>query len=267
MLEIEWILTFLLLGSFVGFIAGLFGIGGGGLMVPILATIFLSNGIPMEKVLHLALGTSMASIIFTSIASFRAHHAKDAVKWNIVRGMSMGILLGTFLCTYVATLANTLFLAIFFSIFMGLAAVQMFRKNTKTSKNTISKARDLFIAGNVIGSISALVSIGGGSITVPFLVWKNIDLKKAIGTSAAIGLPLSIAGTLGYIINGWTNTSLETYTIGYVYLPAVVLISIMSYLVAPYGVKMAHHLPIGVLKKLFGVLLLILSIKMLFSVI
>jgi len=267
MLELEWIVIFLLLGTVVGFMAGLFGIGGGGIMVPVLTSIFLLQGVPIEKVIHLALGTSMASIIFTSISSFRAHHAKDAVKWNIVRGMSIGILLGTFLSTYVATVANTLFLAIFFSIFMGLAAFQMFRKNTKTSRDTISKTRDLFLAGNVIGSISALVSIGGGSITVPYLVWKNIDLKKAIGTSAAIGLPISIAGTLGYIVNGWANTSMDNYTIGYVYLPAVVLISIMSFIVAPYGVKMAHHLAIGILKKLFGVLLLILSIKMLWSVI
>jgi uncharacterized membrane protein YfcA len=124
----------------------------------------------------------------------------------------------------------------------------------------------LFATGSGIGAISALVSIGGGSLTVPYLSWQNIEIKKAIGTSAAIGLAISIAGTMGYLVNGWGNSPVDDYTLGYVYLPAVVLISITSFITAPYGVQLAYKLPIPILKKIFAVLLIILSVKMLISI-
>lgn len=267
MLEIEWILSFLLLGSFVGVMAGLLGIGGGGIMVPILTTIFLAQGVPIEKVVHLALGTSMASIIFTSISSMRAHNSNNAVIWKIVKGISVGVLLGTFFATFIASKINSLYLAVFFSVFMAYASVQMFLNIKPKPDKNISGNKEIFFVGTVIGSISALVSIGGGSLTVPYLVWRNINIKKAVGTSAAIGFPISIAGTLGYIINGWSNTSLENYTVGFIYLPAVILISITSFLSAPYGVKLAHYLPVPVLKKVFSLLLITLSIKMLTTII
>ena len=199
MLEIEWILSFLLLGAFVGVMAGLLGIGGGGIMVPILTSIFLAQGVAVDKVVHLALGTSMACIIVTSISSMIAHNSKNAVIWVIVKKMSMGVLLGAFIATFVAAKLNSIFLAGFFSLFMAYVSMQMFRnKKPKPDKNTASST-EVFFAGTGIGAISSLVSIGGGSLTVPYLIWRNVNVRDAVGTSAAIGLPISIAGTLGCI--------------------------------------------------------------------
>jgi len=267
MLEIEWVLLFLLLGAFIGFMAGLLGIGGGGIMVPVLTSIFLYQGVPVEKVVHLALGTSMASIVVTAISSLRAHNAKNGVIWKIVKRMAGGIILGAFLATYLVSYLSSVYLAIFFAIFMAYVSLQMFLNKRPKPNRVLAGSSGLFMAGSGIGAISALVSIGGGSLTVPYLAWQNIEIKKAIGTSAAIGLPLSIAGTLGYLINGWSTSSPQEYILGYVYLPAVLLISATSFFTAPYGAKLAHALPVVILKKIFAVLLIILSIKMLASVI
>jgi len=266
MIEIQWILSFLLLGSVAGFMAGLLGIGGGGIMVPVLSSIFLQQGMAAENVVHLALGTSMASIIMTSISSMRSHHAKRGVIWKIVKKMSPGIIIGTFLATFVAAYASSAHLSVFFAIFMAFVSLQMFINKRPKAHRQLAGNTGLFVAGSGIGAISALVSIGGGSITVPYLTWQNIEIKKAIGTSAAIGLPISIAGTLGYLINGWGQSSFADYTLGFVYVPAVVLISVASYFTAPYGVKSVHQLPITMIKKIFAVLLIILSLKMLSSI-
>ncbi len=267
MIDIQWIFIFLILGVFVGFMAGLLGIGGGGIMVPVLTTIFLYQGVSVDNVVHLALGTSMASMIITSTASFRAHHARGGVIWPVVKGMAPGIILGTFLATFLASYLSSLYLAIFFALFMAYVSLQMFiDKKPKPSRELAGKA-GLFVAGSGIGAISALVSIGGGSLTVPFLTWQNVEIKKAIGTSAAIGLPIAIAGTLGYLINGWSHFSSDPFTFGFVYLPAVLLIASTSFFAAPYGVKLAHALPVASLKKVFAVLLILLSVKMLYSVV
>ena len=266
MLALEWLLLFLMLGSVVGFIAGLLGVGGGGIIVPILTSIFLLQGMPVDKVMHLALGTSMACIIVTSIASLRAHHKKEAVMWGVVKNMSVGLMLGTFLSTFVASYLHSFFLAMVFTLFMVFTGIKMMRKQPLQSTNKPLNKGSLIFASTGIGAISALVSIGGGSISVPYLVARNIDIKKAIGTSAAIGLPISLAGTVGYLINGWAENSTDNFTLGYIYLPAFVLISVASFFTAPYGVKASHNLPVKVLKKMFALLLIILSIKMLLSV-
>ena len=271
-LDPQYIIYFLLLGTIVGFMAGLLGIGGGGIMVPVLTGLFLAMGMSVEKVVHLALGSSMAAIIVTSMASLRAHHLRGGVLWDYVKRMSPGIIVGTFVATYFASMASSLFLAVFFSVFMGIVALQMFLNKKPVAHAKQAGSKHLFLIGSGIGAISALVSIGGGSMTVPYLVWRNIDIKKAIGTSAAIGLPISISGTFGYVINGWSNTSWgntiwDNAMLGFVYVPAVVLISITSFLFAPLGAKMAHSLPVSVLKKVFALLLIVLSVKMLFSII
>ncbi len=266
LLEPHWILSFLALGAFVGFMAGLFGIGGGGIMVPVLTTLFIYQGIPVEKVVHLALGTSMASIIVTSLSSMRAHYAKEAIIWHIVKVMSVGIILGTFITTFFVVSIPSIYLALFFSLFMAFVSIQMFLNKKPKPSRTLAGSSGLLLAGSGIGAVSALVSIGGGSLTVPYLIWQNIDIKKAIGTSAAVGLPISVAGTAGYIINGWSVTSGTDYTFGFVYLPAVLLISATSFISAPYGAKLAHKLPVATLKKIFALLLIVLSLKMLFSV-
>lgn len=272
MLEVEWILSFLLLGAVVGFIAGLLGVGGGGIIVPMLTAIFILQGVPVDNVMHLSLGTSMACIIITSISSLRAHHKNDAIIWNIVKKMSYGIIIGTFISTFIVSYINSLYLAIFFTVFMAYMAVKMLlSQQSKKLKgnhnhNHNYNNKNVIVYSTGIGAISALVSIGGGSLTVPFLVARNVDIKKAIGTSAAIGLPLSLAGTLGYLFNGWNEVAITNYTIGFIYLPAFVLISLSSFFTAPYGVKASHYLPINILKKIFAALLIIMSLKMLLSI-
>ncbi|HEY5789083.1 MAG TPA: sulfite exporter TauE/SafE family protein [Gammaproteobacteria bacterium] len=262
----EWIAVFLLLGAFVGIMAGLLGIGGGGIMVPIMASVFLRNGVPADNVVHLALGTSMASMVVTTFSSFRAHHAKGGVLWPVVRAMAPGILLGTFLATFVASHLDSVYLAGFFALFMAYVSAQMFLDKKPKPSRQLAGGVGLFSAGAGIGGVSALVSIGGGSLTVPYLTWQNVGLKQAIGTSAAIGLPIALAGTLGYLVNGWSHTDPAEYVFGFVYLPAVVMVSLTSYFAAPYGVRLSHWLPVPTLKKVFAVLLLLLSLRMLLVV-
>lgn len=262
-MELELILYLLLLGTFVGFMAGTLGIGGGAILVPILTSIFLSQGTSPDVVLHLVFGTSMATIIFTSISSMRAHNSKKSVIWDIVKLVSPGILIGTFLATFLVSKLNTGYLVLFFSVFMAYVAIQMFTNIIPKTKRELDGKVGLFFVGSSIGSLSALVCIGGGMLSVPYLLWNNIDIKKAIGTSAAMGFPISIGATAGYLVNGWHNTSFDDLILGYIHLPAVAIISIASFLMAPFGAKLAHKLPVQTLRKIFGILVSILCIKML----
>ena len=267
MLALDSIVILLLLGAIVGFFAGLLGIGGGGIMVPVLTSFFLYKSVPVEYVVHIALGTSMASIIITSASSLYAHQKRQGVVWPIVKSMAPGILLGTFLATYLVTFISAKHLAIFFALFMTYVSIQMFLNSQPKPSRTIPGTLGLLSAGSGIGALSAVVAIGGGSLTVPFLAWHNIPLKRAIGTSAAVGFPIAVAGTVGYLVNGWNNTYQHDYLFGFIYLPAVVLISLVSYFTAPLGVRLAHKLPVIILKKVFAVFLLLLGIKMLLSII
>lgn len=265
MFGIEFLIAYVLLGIIVGIAAGLLGIGGGGIIVPVLTTLFLAQGISSENVVHLALGTSMATIVVTSISSLRAHNKKKGVLWDVVKMMAPGVLIGTFLATFLASILSSLFLAIFFSIFMAYVSIQMFlNKKPKPSRTLFAPAIQFFSA-SVIGAISAMVSIGGGSLSVPYLLWQNVELKKAIGTSAAIGLPIAISGTLGYMINGWSHTNMDNLMLGYVSLPAFGIVAFFSFLTAPIGVKLVHILPVEIVKKVFACLLMFLSIKMLLT--
>lgn len=266
MLGLESIVLYSLLGAFVGVAAGLLGIGGGMIIVPSLSAIFLMQGMPVENVLHITLGTSMATIMVTSVSSLRAHNKKGGVLWDIVKMIAPGIILGTFLATFLAAYLSSFYLAILFSVFMAYVSTQMFIDKKPKPTRTLLEPKWQFFSGTIIGSISALVSIGGGSLSVPYLIWQNVDAKKAIGTSAAIGFPLAVSGTLGYIINGWSLYNLDEYMLGFVYLPAFFFIAFFSYFTAPLGAKLAHLLPVHTIKKIFAVLLLILSIKMLISV-
>jgi uncharacterized membrane protein YfcA len=266
MLEIQWLISFLLLGGVVGFMAGLLGIGGGGIMVPVLTSIFILQGVPVDKVMHLALGTSMASIIVTSFSSLRAHHSKSTIIWKVVQTMVPGIILGTFFATFLVAYMSSIYLAVFFALFMAFVAFQMYLNKQPKPTRKLAGNIALVSVSSGIGAISALVSIGGGSMTVPYLMWQNVDVKKAIACSAAIGFPLSITGTLGYVINGWGIDSGISYCVGFIYYPAVILISITSYITAPYGVMLAHKLDVSVLKKVFALLLILLSIKMITSI-
>ena len=266
-MSVELILLFLTLGAFVGFMAGLLGVGGGGILVPVLTTIFIYQGFSMHSVVHIALGTSMACITITSLSSLRAHHANGAVIWQLVKTMAPAIVLGTFLATFIAAQISSKGLAIFFSVFMAYVASQMFRSRKVQVSGKGAGKTELSLVAFVIGAISAVVSIGGGSLTVPYLSWRNVDVRKAIGTSAALGFPIAVTGTLGYVINGVAASAANPqYMIGFVYWPAVLLVTIPSFFIAPIGARLTQTLPVQTLKKIFGVLLLGLSLKMLISV-
>ncbi|MFZ2266419.1 MAG: sulfite exporter TauE/SafE family protein [Azonexus sp.] len=265
-MALEWIAAYLALGAFVGFFAGLLGVGGGGIMVPVLATMFAAQGFAPEHLVHLSLGTSMAAIVLTSISSLRAHHAHDAVRWDIVRGITPGVLVGTFAGTFVASRVPSAPLAVFFACFMGYVALQMILNVKPKPSRELPGALGLASVGGGIGLVSALVAIGGGSLSVPFMTWCNVRMQNAIGTSAAIGLPIALAGAAGYLINGWGGAGLPAWSIGYVYLPALVAISLVSTLTAPLGARLAHRLPVGTLKKIFAAVLVLLSAKMLHTI-
>lgn len=265
-LNILELLSFLLLGAFTGIFAGLFGIGGGGIMVPVLTFLFIKLAFPAEHLVHMALATSMAAIVPTAIASLRAHHKRNAVLWPVVARIAPGILLGTFAGTFVASYLSAKPLAIFFSCFMAFVSLQMVIDRKPQPSRQLPGPLGLSATGSGIGAISALVAIGGGSLTVPFLAWCNVALPVAIGTSAAVGLPIAIAGALGYLINGWNVSGLPALTLGYIYWPAVVVMASASFFTAPLGARLAHALPVAILKKLFAVLLMSLSLHMLFTV-
>lgn len=268
-MELWW--AYLLLGGAVGFFAGLLGVGGGGIMVPVLTSLFIATGIAPGQQVHLALATSMAAIIVTSFASARSHHQHQAVLWPVVWRISPGIVAGTLAAALLASMVSSYYLALFFCVFMFYVALQLLLNIKPKASRTLPGAATTAAVGFAIGSVSALVAIGGGSLTVPFLTWCNVKVQQAIGTSAAIGLPIALSGTLGYALSGALNPAvaegvLPWGSVGYVYLPAVLLISVVSYFTAPLGVRLAHRLPVSTLKKIFAILLVSLSGKMLHSV-
>lgn len=267
MLGIEWWLLYLVLGGLVGFLAGLLGVGGGGVLVPILTIVFLAQGVDEAFVIHLALGTSMACMVFTTFSSALAHHAKNAVLWNVVRFMSPGIVCGAFLSTFIVTFLDAFLLSIIYVCIMVFVSVQMLKNKSLKPKKSLAGPVGLSAVGLMTGAISSMVAMGGGFITVAYLTLCNQDIKKAIGTSSAVALPVSIAGTLGYVFNGWSISGLSGSSIGFIDYWAVVLISITSFLTAPAGAKFAHILPADLLKKCFVLLTLALSLKMLWSLI
>ncbi len=266
MLNVEWIALYALLGGFVGFMAGLLGVGGGGVLVPLLASIFIYQGMAVDNVVHLALGTALACMIISSTSSIRAHAAKGNVVWKVFYAMTPGIMLGAFITTRLASHANSAYIALFFAFFMAFIAGTMFLNWQPKISTTPTRLHNLFLVGTGIGSVSALAAVGGGFLSVTYLNYKNILMKKAIGTSAAIGFPIAIAGTVGYSLSGWSKTQDDPYTFGFIYVPAFLAISITSFIAAPYGARCAHNLPDARLKKIFAVISVALSIKMLFSV-
>lgn len=261
-----WLIAYLLLGVVTGFLAGLFGIGGGAVMVPVLTVIFAAQGFAPDYVVHLALGTSMATIIPTSSSSLRAHHKHGAVLWPAVRGLAPGILLGTFAATFLAAVLSPRLLAIFFCLFMTYVAAQMILDRKPAPSRQLPGLPVLSSVGAGIGGISALVAIGGGTMTVPFLTWCNVRLQTAIGTSAAVGLPIAFAGASGYLLNGWNISGLPDHTLGFIYWPAVLAMAAASLFSASAGAKLAHKLPVGTLKKLFAALIVLLALQMLRTV-
>jgi uncharacterized protein len=259
------ILLYLGLGAVAGVLAGLLGIGGGLVIVPMLVFALAWQGVAAEHLMHLALGTSLATIIFTAVSSFMAHHRRGAVRWEVVRRIVPGILVGTLGGTFVAAALSTNFLKGFFVLFLYFVAFQMLTGRKPNPSRELPGPAGMFGAGGTIGIFSSLVGIGGGTLSVPFMVWCNIGLHQAIGTSAAIGFPIAVAGTIGYVVNGLGASDLPAYSLGFIYLPALLAIVAASVFTAPLGVHLAHSLPVDRLKKIFALLLIAVGTRMLWD--
>lgn len=257
------LITYLVLGAFAGLVAGLLGVGGGLIIVPVLVFIFSGQGMADHLIVHLAVGTSLATIVFTSISSVRAHHQHGAVLWPVFWQLTPGIVVGAWLGAAFADVLASDQLRRFFGVFELLVAIQMTFNVKPRPHRQLPGRPGMFGAGGVIGAISAIVGIGGGTMTVPFLVWCNVVMRKAVATSSACGLPIAIAGATGFIVTGWNAIDLPAYSSGYVYWPAFLGIVIASILTAPIGARLAHRLPAAQLKRIFAILLYILGLRML----
>ncbi|WP_228893081.1 sulfite exporter TauE/SafE family protein [Pseudoduganella aquatica] len=259
------ILLYIALGAGAGVLAGLLGVGGGTVIVPVLTFVYTAHHFPPEYTLHLALGTSMASILFTSVASLRSHHKRGAVDWSVVRRLSPGIVAGTLAGVWLAARMSTNVLKLIFICFAYFVAIQMLMNIKPKPSRQLPETGGMLASGGAIGVVSSFVGIGGGTLSVPFMTWCNVPLHTVIGTSAALGFPIAAAGVAGYVLNGWRVAALPEHSLGFVYLPALAAIAIASVLTAPLGARMAHALPVAKLKKLFACLLLIVGTRMLIS--
>lgn len=251
----EWALAYLTLGATVGLLGGLFGIGGGTLLVPALLVLFEAQHFPSAHTMHLALGTSMATILFTSLASMRMHHQHGAVDGGVVRSIAPGVLFGAVLGAASASAIPSRVLGVFFALFVYFAATQMLLGSRPSAVRQLPGRAGMLGVGAFTGWISSLVSIGGGTVVVPFLVWCSVPLRTAIGTSAAIGFPVAAGGTLGYIVSGAHLVLPYASSLGYVYPPALLWVALGGTITASLGARAAHRLNVVWLRKLFAMLL------------
>ncbi len=254
------------LGLCTGFLAGLLGIGGGMIMVPFLTYLLGERGVSPDLAVKMAIATSMATIIFTSVSSVRAHHKKGAVRWDLVKGLAPGIVMGSLLGSMgIFAVVKGSSLALFFAAFVSFSATQMFLDKKPAPTRQMPAFAGQLGAGGVIGLLSGLVGAGGGFISVPFMAWCNVAIHNAVATSAALGFPIALANVAGYIASGMALDHLPDYSFGYLWLPALVVIATCSVFMAPIGAATAHKLPVKQLKRVFAGTLFLLSAYMLFK--
>lgn len=257
-----WFAAYAVCGAVIGFLAGLLGIGGGMTLVPILAGLYVAQSFTPDHTVHLALGTAMASIVFTSTASVREHHRHAAVDWDVVKKMVPGMLLGALLATITSGWIPQRALAIAFAVIVYAGATQIFLGTKPGAHATMPGPLAVFGVATIIGVIAGLVSAGGTFLTVPFMLFCGVRMHTAIGTGAAIGIPVAVIGTVGYIISGWRVENLPPWSVGFVYLPALALLVAASIITAPMGARYAHKLPVQTLRRVFALLLYALATKM-----
>jgi len=252
------------IGIAAGFLAGLLGIGGGMVMVPFLTLILTQRGVGVDLAVKMAIATAMATILFTSLSTMRAHHRRGAVRWDIVRGMAPGIVLGGLAAgAGVFALVKGHALALFFAVFIGFSATQMLLarapKPTRQLPGRIGQAA----AGSGIGFLAGLVGAGGAFIAVPFMTRCNVPIHNAVATGAAMGFPIALANTAGYVIGGWSEPAALPGAVGFLYLPALAVVALASVSVAPLGTRAAHALDVRLLRRVFALMLYVLAADML----
>ena len=257
-----WLAAYAAAGALVGFLAGLLGIGGGMTLVPILSALFSAQSLAPGYTVHLALGTAMASIVFTSSASVRAHHRRRAVDWSIVARLAPGMASGALLATLASGFIAQRALALSFAVIVYAGALQMLFGGRPQAARRLPVGPILFVLGGLIGVVCGLVSAGGAFLTVPLMLYCGVPLLTAIGTAAAVGIPVAVVGTVGFIASGWRIDGLPAASLGFVFLPALAALVIASSLTAPVGAALAHRLPVVTLKRIFAVLLFALATRM-----
>lgn len=256
---------YLVLGAFAGLAAGLFGIGGGLLIVPVLVFSFELQGESAEVLTHMAVATSLATICFTSVSSIRAHQKRGAVAWPLFKPIAVGILFGALIGVNTAVMLPGYLLQIALGVFVILIAAQMALNLQPPQGPDAPGKKELVLSGGVIGWASSIFGIGGGTLTVPYLSWRRQEMRVAVATSAACGLPIALVGSLTNIWVGWDHPELPAWSLGYVYFPAFAGIIISSTPFAKLGARLAHSLPQAVLKKCFAVFLLLVGLRFLSS--
>ena len=260
------ILELAALGLVTGFLAGLLGIGGGMIMVPFISAILSGRGVEPGLAVKMAIATSMATIIFTSVSSVRAHHKKGAVRWDIVKALAPGIVLGAMVASLgVFALLKGASLYFVFAAFVAFSGSQMFLDKKPSPARQLPGTAGLLGAGGVIGALSGLVGAGGGFVSVPFMTWCNVAMHNAVATSAALGFPIALANTVGYVVGGWSLPAPLPGALGYLYLPALAVIASASVLTAPFGARVAHAMTVRQLKRVFALLLYVLAAYMLYK--
>jgi uncharacterized membrane protein YfcA len=259
----EWLVGYLAVGAVMGFFAGMLGIGGGALIVPLVMMLFEAQALPREHILHLAVGTAMASVLFTSVSSLRAHAARGAVRWEVFRRITPGILLGGLIGGRIAGILPTRWFALVFTGLVYYAATTMLFELKPKPTRQLPGPAGMFVAGVAISGFSALVAIGGAVMSIPMMVFCNVPIVQAIGTAAAIGFPIALSGTVGYVLTGWNADGLPPYSLGFVYLPALAGIILASVLTAPLGAAVAHRVPARRLRQVVAVLFYLLATRML----
>lgn len=256
-------LAYLALGAVAGVMAGLLGVGGGLLIVPVLVWLFIRQGVEPAVITHLAIGTSLATIVPTAISSARAHHAHGAVRWDLVRQLAPGVALGALAGATLAEYLSSDALRRVFGTFEIALAFYMLLNLRPAPHRPLPGPVALGSGGGVIGLVSSLLGIGGGTLTVPYLVWFNVAVRQAIGTASAVGLPIAVAGAAGFMIHGWQALGLPSWSAGYVHGPALLGIALAAFLTAPIGARLTHRLPVPLVRRLFALVLLVLGIRML----
>jgi uncharacterized membrane protein YfcA len=264
-MDISTVIMFLILGATVGFAAGLLGIGGGLLLVPFIMLMLGTKGFPQELALHMAIATSLATIMFTSISSVRAHHKRGAVSWHIVKLLVPGILIGSWIGPWIGNQMPSAALAMFFGGFVVLSATQMLIDKKPAAARELPKAPGMLGAGGVIGVLAGLVGAGGAFVSVPFMTWCNVRIHNAVATSAALGFPIAVAATLSNIYYGMNMSGLPSGSLGFIYLPALLVISLASVATAPLGAKAAHSMEVKSLRKVFAITLYVLAAYMFYK--
>lgn len=255
-MTLDLVLELLCLGTVGGFLAGLLGIGGGMVLVPFMTIILSQRGVTGGMAVKMAIATSMATILFTSLSSMRAHHKRGAVRWQVVGGIAPGILIGGLLAGAGAfSLLKGQALAIFFALFVGFSATQMLRNRQPRPGRDLPGPVGQAAAGTGIGFVSGLVGAGGGFMSVPFMTWCNVPIHNAVATSAALGFPIALSSTLGYLVGGWNLPATLPGAVGYLYLPALGVIVLASVSTAPLGARAAHAMNVAQLKRVFALVL------------